>query len=170
MRTKRRHPTASPHRDVLIRSVVPTFLVADVVGGHRPTVCRQSRFHTAGTVPKQEPYVYAVLSCWSVRCSRSREAVSQYTESVAHEVTHRPVRRHNRLTSGRCRFVAAVCIAAVFLAAVIPVAASLFSAVLIPLPVLFGAVVSIDAPTPESLSPEPFPTDAPIPSRAPPRA
>jgi hypothetical protein len=85
-------------------------------------------------------------------------------------VTHRPVRRHNRLTSGRYRFVAAVCIAAVFLAAVTPVAASLFSAVLIPLPALFGAVVCFDAPAPEVLSPEPFPTDAPLPSRAPPRA
>jgi hypothetical protein len=66
------------------------------------------------------------------------------------------------------RVIAAVCIAALFLAAIVPVAAHLFSAVLVPLPALFGTIVSIDAPAPESVSPEPFPPRAPLPSRAPP--
>ncbi len=67
------------------------------------------------------------------------------------------------------RVVVAICIAAVFFAAIVPVAASLFSAVLVPLPLLFGTIVSVDAPAPESVSPEPFPPRTPLPSRAPPR-
>jgi hypothetical protein len=66
------------------------------------------------------------------------------------------------------RVVAAVCIAALFLAAIVPVAAQLFSAVLVPLPPLFGTIVSTGVPAPESVSPEPYPPRAPLPSRAPP--
>ena len=54
------HPSAPPHPDVLIRSVVPTFLVADVAGTAR-WYAANLEFHTAGTVPEQEPYVYASL-------------------------------------------------------------------------------------------------------------
>jgi hypothetical protein len=64
--------------------------------------------------------------------------------------------------------VAAICIAALFLAAIVPAAAGLFSAVLVPLGPLFGGVASADAPVPESVSPEPFPLRALLPSRAPP--
>jgi len=66
------------------------------------------------------------------------------------------------------RVVAAICIAALFLAAVVPAAADLFSAILVPLGPLFWTVASADAPAPESVSPEPFPLRAPLPSRAPP--
>jgi hypothetical protein len=66
------------------------------------------------------------------------------------------------------RVVAAICIAAIFLAAIVPVAAGLFSAVLVPLPALFGTIVSVDAPAPECVSPEPFPPRSPLPGRAPP--
>jgi uncharacterized glyoxalase superfamily protein PhnB len=41
-----------------ILSAVPTFLVADVVSTAR-WYAQHLGFHTAGTVPKQEPYVYA---------------------------------------------------------------------------------------------------------------
>jgi hypothetical protein len=68
------------------------------------------------------------------------------------------------------RVVAAICIAALFFAAIVPVAADLFCAILVPLPPLFGTIVSVDAPRPDSISPQPFPPLAPLPSRAPPRA
>jgi hypothetical protein len=66
------------------------------------------------------------------------------------------------------RIVAAICIAAVFLAAIVPVAAGLFSAVLVPLPPLFGTIVSVDAPAPETVSIAPYPSRAPLQPRAPP--
>ena len=66
------------------------------------------------------------------------------------------------------RFIAAVCIAAVFFAAIVPVAASLFAGVLVPLPPLFGLVLCADAPAPQSLDPQPFPARVPLPGRAPP--
>jgi hypothetical protein len=66
------------------------------------------------------------------------------------------------------RVVAAICLAAVFLAAIVPAAPALFGAVLVPLPALFGTIVSLDAPVPESVSPEPFPPRSPLPGRAPP--
>jgi hypothetical protein len=66
------------------------------------------------------------------------------------------------------RIVAAVCIAALFLAAIVPVADGLVSGVLVPLPALFGTVVSVAAPAPEAVSPEPFPPRSPLPTRAPP--
>lgn len=70
--------------------------------------------------------------------------------------------------SGNRRVVAAICLAAVFLAAIVPAAASLFCAVLVPLPALFGTVLVSQPPAPESISPEPFPPRSPLPSRAPP--
>jgi hypothetical protein len=66
------------------------------------------------------------------------------------------------------RVVAAICLAAVFLAAIVPVADGLFSAVLVPLPALFGTIVVPVSPPPESVSPEPFPPRSPLPTRAPP--
>lgn len=68
------------------------------------------------------------------------------------------------------RIVAAVCLAAVFLVAIVPAASALFCAVLVPLPTLFGTVLVSQAPAPESVSPEPFPPRSPLPSRAPPVA
>jgi hypothetical protein len=73
------------------------------------------------------------------------------------------------VTSRRSRrVVAAICIAAIFFAAIVPVAAALFVGVLVPLPSLFGSVVSSDAPAPESVSPEPSPPVTPLPTRGPP--
>jgi uncharacterized glyoxalase superfamily protein PhnB len=46
--------------DVQITAAVPTFLVPDVAATAR-WYAEQLGFHTAGTVPKQEPYVYASL-------------------------------------------------------------------------------------------------------------
>lgn len=66
------------------------------------------------------------------------------------------------------RVVAAICIAALFLAVIVPVAAALFTAVIVPLPPLFGTVVSADAPAPESIDLPPFPSSSPRPTRAPP--
>ena len=66
------------------------------------------------------------------------------------------------------RIVAAVCIAAVFLAAIVPLADDLVSGVLVPLPALFGTVVSVVTSAPEAVSPEPFPPRSPLPTRAPP--
>jgi hypothetical protein len=74
------------------------------------------------------------------------------------------------MSCGTRRFIAAICIAAVIFAAVTPAAAALFCAVLVPLPPLFGTVMCAGAPSPESISPEPFPLPAPLPSRAPPVA
>jgi hypothetical protein len=68
------------------------------------------------------------------------------------------------------RIVAAICLAAVFLAAIVPAASALFCAVLVPLPALFGTVLVSRSPAPESVSPEPFPPRSPLPSRAPPAA
>jgi hypothetical protein len=66
------------------------------------------------------------------------------------------------------RVVAAICLAAVFLAAIVPAAPALFCAILVPLPPLFGTIVVSAAPSPESVSPEPFPPRSPLPTRAPP--
>jgi uncharacterized glyoxalase superfamily protein PhnB len=44
--------------DVQITAAVPTFLVPDVAATAR-WYAEHLGFHTAGTVPKQEPYVYA---------------------------------------------------------------------------------------------------------------
>jgi len=44
--------------DVQITAAVPTFLVPDVAATARWYAAHLG-FHTAGTVPKQEPYVYA---------------------------------------------------------------------------------------------------------------
>jgi hypothetical protein len=67
-----------------------------------------------------------------------------------------------------CRVVAAICIAVVLFAGVLPAAATLFVAILVLLPPLFGTIVSTDAPAPESVSPQPFPPRSPLPTRAPP--
>lgn len=48
------------HVDVVIRSAVPTFLVADVASTAR-WYATSLGFHIAGTVPKGEPYAYASL-------------------------------------------------------------------------------------------------------------
>lgn len=52
--------SAPPQSDVVIRSAVPTFLVADVA-----TTARwyevNLEFRTAGAFPKDEPYVYASM-------------------------------------------------------------------------------------------------------------
>ena len=45
---------------IQIKSAVPTFLVPDVAGTAR-WYSERLGFHTAGTVPKHEPYVYASL-------------------------------------------------------------------------------------------------------------
>jgi hypothetical protein len=66
------------------------------------------------------------------------------------------------------RVVAAICLAAVFLAAIVPAASALFCAVLVPLPALFGTVIVSPLPAPESVSPEPVSPRSPLPSRAPP--
>ena len=68
------------------------------------------------------------------------------------------------------RIVAAICVAAVFLVAIVPAASALFCAVLVPLPTLFGLVRVPQSPAPASVSPEPFPPRSPLPSRAPPAA
>lgn len=52
--------SAPTHVDVVIRSAVPTFLVADVADTARWYAANLG-FHTAGTVPDQEPYAYASL-------------------------------------------------------------------------------------------------------------
>ncbi len=49
-----------PQRAIQIRSVVPTFLVADVAKTARWYAANLA-FQTAGTVPKTEPYAYASL-------------------------------------------------------------------------------------------------------------
>ena len=49
-----------PRADVVIRSAVPTFLVADVAGTARWYAANLG-FRTAGAVPDREPYVYASL-------------------------------------------------------------------------------------------------------------
>jgi hypothetical protein len=64
--------------------------------------------------------------------------------------------------------VAAICIAALFLAAIVPAASALFCAALVPLPALFGTIVAVDTPAPESVNPGPFPQRSPLPTRAPP--
>jgi len=46
--------------DVVMRSAVPTFLVADV-GGTARWYAAHLGFQTAGAVPDQEPYVFASL-------------------------------------------------------------------------------------------------------------
>jgi hypothetical protein len=74
----------------------------------------------------------------------------------------------NADVSRRRRIIAAVCIAAIVFSVALPFAAAYFVAVLVPLPPLFGTVVSIDGPQPESLSVEPSPTPSPLPTRAPP--
>ena len=52
--------SAPPRSDVLIRSAVPTFLVADVAVTARWYAANLA-FETTGTVPHQEPYAYASL-------------------------------------------------------------------------------------------------------------
>jgi uncharacterized glyoxalase superfamily protein PhnB len=54
------HASAPPQSKVLIRSAVPTFLVADVAITAR-WYSTNLGFNTAGTVPEQEPYAYASL-------------------------------------------------------------------------------------------------------------
>lgn len=54
------HASAPAQPEVLIRSAVPTFLVADVASTARWYAANLA-FQTAGTVPKQEPYAYASL-------------------------------------------------------------------------------------------------------------
>lgn len=49
-----------PQADVIIRSAVPTFLVADVASTARWYNLNLG-FRTAGAVPKEEPYAYASL-------------------------------------------------------------------------------------------------------------
>jgi hypothetical protein len=66
------------------------------------------------------------------------------------------------------RVVAAICLAAIFLAAIVPVASDLFCGVLVPLAPLFGTITASDAPPPESISPQPFPPRSPLPTRGPP--
>lgn len=52
------HTEAVPQRDVVIRSAVPTFLVANIADTLR--WCETNLgFRTAGTVPKEEPFAYA---------------------------------------------------------------------------------------------------------------
>ena len=68
------------------------------------------------------------------------------------------------------RLVAVVCIAVLFAVAMAPLTSSATSicAILVPLPILFGAVVSAPLPASEPvLFPSPFSTP-PLPSRAPP--
>lgn len=50
--------SSSPRTEVIIRSAVPTFLVADVAATAR-WYTENLGFETAGHFPKQEPYVYA---------------------------------------------------------------------------------------------------------------
>src|SRR5207253_8003753 len=52
-------PTAI-RADIQIKAAVPTFLVPDVAGTAR-WYSEHLGFRTAGTFPKQEPYVYASL-------------------------------------------------------------------------------------------------------------
>ncbi|HEX2091224.1 MAG TPA: VOC family protein [Longimicrobiaceae bacterium] len=52
--------SAPTNPGVVIRSAVPTFLVADVASTARWYAANLG-FHTAGTVPDQEPYAYASL-------------------------------------------------------------------------------------------------------------
>jgi catechol 2,3-dioxygenase-like lactoylglutathione lyase family enzyme len=52
--------SAPPQSDVIIRSAVPTFLVADVAATARWYAANLG-FHTAGAFPKEEPYAYASL-------------------------------------------------------------------------------------------------------------
>jgi uncharacterized glyoxalase superfamily protein PhnB len=52
------HASARTHSEVLIRSAVPTFLVADVANTARWYAANLG-FETAGNLPEQEPYVYA---------------------------------------------------------------------------------------------------------------
>ncbi|MEX2138649.1 MAG: VOC family protein [Pirellulales bacterium] len=49
-----------PQQDVVIRSAVPTFLVADVANTARWYTANLG-FRTAGAVPEQEPYAFASL-------------------------------------------------------------------------------------------------------------
>jgi len=68
--------------------------------------------------------------------------------------------------SRRLRVITAVCLAAFIFAAVLPAAA--FGAVLVPLPEIFGTVISVRVAAFESVSPQPFPPRSPLSSRAPP--
>jgi uncharacterized glyoxalase superfamily protein PhnB len=52
--------SAPPQHGVVIRSAVPTFLVADVAGTAR-WYAANLRFQMAGAVPKEEPHAYASL-------------------------------------------------------------------------------------------------------------
>ena len=52
--------SAPPQSDVIIRSAVPTFLVADVAATARWYAANLG-FGTAGTFPNEEPYAYASL-------------------------------------------------------------------------------------------------------------
>jgi len=54
------HTSAPQQAGVRLRSAVPTFLVADVARTAQ-WYAENLGFHTAGTVPKQQPYVYASL-------------------------------------------------------------------------------------------------------------
>jgi hypothetical protein len=54
------HASPPPQPDVLIRSAVPTFLVADVANTARWYAANLG-FQTAGSFPQQEPYAYASL-------------------------------------------------------------------------------------------------------------
>jgi hypothetical protein len=66
------------------------------------------------------------------------------------------------------RLITVVCIVVLFAAAMAPLSSASICAVLVPLPILFGAVVSVRFAAPESV---PFPSSCstpPLPSRAPP--
>ena len=54
------HTSAPQQAGVRLRSAVPTFLVADVARTAQ-WYAENLGFHTAGTVPKQQPYAYASL-------------------------------------------------------------------------------------------------------------
>lgn len=54
------HASAPPQAEVVIRSAVPTFLVADVANTARWYAANLG-FHMAGAVPQHEPYAYASL-------------------------------------------------------------------------------------------------------------
>ena len=54
------NPAPTNQSPIKIHSAVPTFLVSDV-GATARWYAEHLSFRTAGTVPKQEPYVYASL-------------------------------------------------------------------------------------------------------------
>ena len=54
------HTSAPQQAGVRLRSAVPTFLVADVARTAQ-WYAENLGFHTAGSAPKQQPYVYASL-------------------------------------------------------------------------------------------------------------